>query len=60
MFNPQKYKLMNSIDYLIKDMHNPHSTLVKNVKIKPEDLFVAGHHKCHVDIFTLWSFFSPT
>lgn len=53
MFNPQKYKLMNSIDYLIKDMHNPHSTLVKNVKIKPEDLFVAGHHKCHVDIFTL-------
>lgn len=48
---------MNSIDYLIKERRAPHSTLVKNLKIKTEDSFVEGHRKSYVDIFVLWKYF---
>lgn len=53
-----KYKLMNCINSLIKDICAPHRTLVKNIKIQTEDSLVEGHHKSHVDIFSLWRYFS--
>lgn len=53
-----KYKLMNCINSLIKDICAPHRTLVKNIKIPTEDSCVQGHHKSYVDIFWLWRYFS--
>lgn len=52
-----KYKLMNCINSLIKDICAPHRTLVKNIKIQTQDSFVEGHHESHVEIFGLWRYF---